>query len=235
MQAAEAGRAPFWRFSLRRLLALMAAVSALLASVVYSQSFSHTSDLAAIPIVAATVLLAGVLTRRWEVSVVVVVTAAVLSYALGPRMHWSGGYLEAQFEITVRDDRGVPIEGATLQVFDEDHTPTTRRLLGSNDTDTNGRMTLVSPGSGYGGESWFLFMLVPIGANSPQPYLVLSHPDFEQQSYNYHRFEDIEDFDWEAGPFVLVDRKTHPVDRMRHYHIGDRMPVIRRDFVMARR
>ncbi|TWT73788.1 hypothetical protein Pla123a_36820 [Posidoniimonas polymericola] len=76
MPATDPGRAPFWRFSLRGLLALIAAESALLASVVYSQSFRHTSDLVAIPIVAATVLLAGVLTRRWEVSVVLVLFAA---------------------------------------------------------------------------------------------------------------------------------------------------------------
>ncbi|TWT73789.1 hypothetical protein Pla123a_36830 [Posidoniimonas polymericola] len=150
-------------------------------------------------------------------------------------MNWDGGYLEAQFAISVRDNAGRPIEGATLQVFNEDDTPHTRRLVGDNTTDTNGQMTLVSPGSGFGGQSWFLFMLVPIGAHSPQPYVVLSHPDFEQQSYNYHRLANVDDLDWEAGEYVLVDAEMQAADRLLHRGIGDQLPVVRREFVMTRR
>jgi hypothetical protein len=105
------------------------------------------------------------------VGVATLLTAA--SYFTTGRF-WTGGFLDGEFRLTVVDGAGEPIRGAVFHISNsgnrrhDDLIPFNGKQQGNTwKTDDDGKIVLIQPKlQKYGGFSWSLFWVIPMGAEA---------------------------------------------------------------------
>jgi hypothetical protein len=124
-------------------------------------------------------------------AVVGVVGFLVLASYETTSIEWVGGFPSAQFHVNVCDSEGKPIRGAVLRVYrsgTHDMASSYRlddRLTGQEPaSDDTGRITAICKyGLNFGGDSWRLLWIVPMGAQAPKLDCEIAAPGFRPLNF----------------------------------------------------
>src|SRR5262249_41225056 len=114
---------------------------------------------------------------RFIVVAIAVLGALALASYLTTASDWDGGFPAGEFRLNIRNTNGQPVKGAILRVYhggtrgDAFEYPLNNYLSDQMPvSDDNGRMIALQQHRGlqFGGFSWDLFWIIPIGAKPPK-------------------------------------------------------------------
>ena len=132
--------------------------------------------------------------------IVVLIGLLALASYLTTSVLWDGGFLSVAFRILVVDDSGAPVSGASIEVFrDSTSEPAYgypfNNFTADNALTSNAKGEIVcyhvSHGIEFGGHSWRLFWLIPMGARSPDFDAAISCPGYETTEFKTSRLFDL--------------------------------------------
>lgn len=115
--------------------------------------------------------------RMIVIAVIGLVGSLAIASYLTTSIVWDGGFPSGEVRIDVRDRDGTPVKGAVLRVYRGGTRELTTNYPLENHTagqglvsDEHGRITAVrtSDRSQFGGHSWSLFWIIPMGARAPE-------------------------------------------------------------------
>lgn len=138
------------------------------------------------------------MTRLFRTTAIVVGVISFLALAsyFTTSVIWDGGFPAGEFRINVRDSGGKPVKGASLKVFRggtrelafkyplDNHLPDLE--LVSDDT---GRITVIRQSGRlqFGGHSWQLLWVIPMGAKAPEFDCEITAQGFESLTFRVNR------------------------------------------------
>jgi len=143
----------------------------------------------------------------------VVVLLGVLSYVT-TSAQWIGGFPLGEFRIKVTSSDGKPIEGATLRIYSKktsklaSYFPIDNHVTGEELTTNKDGETValrVNGGIDFGGHSWRLFWIIPMGDRSPKFNCVLSAAGFRDLKFPLGRLFDSPHRYYEDFPKTTVE------------------------------
>ncbi|HEX3315626.1 MAG TPA: hypothetical protein VHR72_12075 [Gemmataceae bacterium] len=92
-------------------------------------------------------------------------------------VQWDGGFPAGEFHLSLRDGAGKPVEGASFRVYEGGSRnlafeyPIENHLAGKTlESDSKGEIVLLRTNGDcqFGGRSWRLFWVIPMGASAPK-------------------------------------------------------------------
>ncbi len=111
-------------------------------------------------------------------------------------IQWDGGFPSGELRVILRDSEGKPVKGAILRVYrggtrdlafgwPVDNHVAGRDLIG----DESGQIVAFhrSSGSDFGGHSWELFWVIPMGAKAPDYDCEISAKGFKRLNFSIYR------------------------------------------------
>jgi len=137
----------------------------------------------------------AMISRRPKFSFICVVGVAIASVLTSPTFHWDGGYPLAQLQLTFVDTQGVPVQKVEL-LLDSSRTSLSKPLLLKVYpleqagfpliADSNGSITCFTGGQSFGGTSWYLFWVIPMGRHPSDFCIPVSfiHPDYNEKKFS---------------------------------------------------
>ncbi|MFW6157808.1 MAG: hypothetical protein ACOC8E_00450 [Planctomycetota bacterium] len=141
------------------------------------------------------------MTRRVAIVAVVIVLLIAAAVAAGfascatTTYDWIGGLPEAEVRLRVLGPDGQPLKGATLYIYDgrTGQAAWTDVVLNFGPglvSDEEGRITLVTNPSRYGGRGWYLFWFIPMGDRGPDYQCEIRADGFESLRFDVWRLFD---------------------------------------------
>lgn len=127
-------------------------------------------------------------------------------------VRWTGGYPAAEFRLQVHDSKGQPIPNAEFRIYDGGtrhlafNRPINNHVAGQNLLgDANGVITAVSAnGMQFGGHTWWLFWLIPIGAKAPPFDCEITAPGYEPLAFPIRKLSETSHQSYDEFPKTNV-------------------------------
>ena len=122
---------------------------------------------------------------------------------------WDGGFPAGEFRVNVLDSEGNPVKGANLRVFYGGTRDLAFRYPLDNHlqdqdlvSDEAGRITAIRESGRlqFGGHSWHLFWVIPMGAKAPQFDCEITAVGFEPLKFRVNRLFESPHMNYESFP-----------------------------------